>query len=389
MNQPVANHSQEGEGKKIKNDILAAKKKMISGILGGLDTNVRKVSIEMIVITVMTVMGMNPLQTQIADLANLQNAGSEGQNDVTNLGAFLSYIESEVKGYDTKKKKGLGGELGSGFWSKNNQTKLSTFIANFKKYYEGDKANGTFSKFQFYFPGMSKTQNQALTKMLLSKFWANIQKGKGNVGSYINGTGKGNISDIQMYMLMKIQYELDKKYADNKTPIALYKIYKGLAGNVMSKLYNPKHDPVVETGANGLWGDLGVGISTLDGNTTGGPTRRTFTNFRNDLLNANGSLSTVEHDLDTIASQYYENNNPGSTSKTSTSTSSKPNGSMVANIYNGTSTAQSLSNTQNQQNTQKVQQTNSELTSDDKTAQSIITNFSQSIGVMTNNQKST
>ena len=202
MSKPVVNQSPNAAEEKKR--VEGAVKNSIDKALGGINMNVRKVSIEYIVIQVMSIMGMDPLQRQISDLANTQNAGSEGQNDITNLGAFLSYIESEVKGYG-KGTSGDGGGLPSNFWNGSNgatnTSKLKQFLSQFKKYFDGDKANGTFSKFQFYFPGMSKAENQKLTKAMLSQFWANIRKGGGKVGSYIKTSG--NISDIQMYMLMK------------------------------------------------------------------------------------------------------------------------------------------------------------------------------------------
>ena len=388
MGNQVANHSPNAAQEK--KSVMGAMKKSIDKALGGINMNVRKVSIEYIVIQVMTIMGMDPLQLQISDLANTQNAGSEGQNDVTNLGAFLSYIESEVKGFGSSSS-GDGGGLPSKFWDgtngATNTSKLKQFLSQFKKYFDGDKANGTFSKFQFYFPGMSAAENKKLTTAMLSKFWANIQKGDGKIGGYIKTSG--NISDIQMYMLMKMQYEIDKKYSANTSAAT----YSKLVGHAMSKLYNPENDAVVETGANGLWQDLNVGLASQTTMQSKNPNVPGFKNFLADLQKyINGGetaaqLSKIKDDFNAIAVQYYENNNPGSTAKSSTSTSSKPTGSMIANVYNSTSTAQSLSNTQNQQNTQEVQQTNSELTSDDKTGQSIITSFGQGVAVFVQNQK--
>ncbi len=387
MSNPVINQNSNADQEK--KAVLGTMKSAMDKELGSIGIDVRKVSIEYIVIQVMTIMGMNPLQLQIADLANTQNAGSKGQNDNTNLGSFLSYIESEVKGHG-KSTSGDGGGLPSNFWTggsaTTNTSKLKQFISQFKKYFDGDKANGTFSKFQFYFPGMSQAENQKLTKEMLAKFWGNIKQGGGKIGSYIKTSG--DISDIQMYMLMKMQYEIDKKYSTGTSAAT----YSALVGHAMSKLYNPQNDAVVETGANGLWQDLNVGISKVPDHK-GGAECSTFSNFKNELQRyiddpTDVNLIKIEKDLDTISVQYYENNNPSSTSTSAGSGTSHPTGSTIANIYNATSTAQSLSNTQNQQNTQEVQQANSELTSDDKTGQSIISSFGQGLTVFVQNQKS-
>ncbi|MCK4934052.1 MAG: hypothetical protein KAR79_00535 [Simkaniaceae bacterium] len=339
------------------------------------DFNIRKCSISYIVIVLMQ-LGMNPLQRQISDLANVQDASSGSQNDVTNMGSFMSNIESQVEGYNSGKTTGKGGGLPSDFWNKNNAGKLAQFAKQFGKYFDGNPANGKMSDFVLYFPGInwhSKTGlalDKKLTGELLPKFWAEMKKATGGAGSFIKNSG--NISDIQMYMLQQVQRNLDAKYLGNTNP----KVYANL--DLKSKVFDPMGDPMVATGALVLWKEFNSPLAAQSGgNNTPG-----FTNFAADIqayINPKGThdLGKLESDVNTMAREYYDNNNPGSTSTSTTPTNTSPSDSFMKTLYQDTSTAQSLAGTQSQKDTQDVSKENSELTSDDKVGQTIVSNIAQ------------
>lgn len=327
----------------------------------------------LIVLQMLSILGMNNLQHGITDMGDLQNAQSQVQGALSNLGSFFSMLEGSV----TKSANGLP----SNFWSKSN-TNTDNMTRAMKELYDlfhsntnkslptastlyieigGEKiyANGTAVK-------NGKTTTNDLLKNYISKVAA--ESGLGCLSSGIpSGDTTTHFSLAMVYVVDKLQVGLDKV----NPKLVLSKIKKGGGADYLVKNYNPSNWNSIDAGLQGLYTNLNVSVN--GGYSLWGILTATVQNSGNSWQYwKQGQCNDVENTLDQMSANYFIGTNANE-------------GSLLETTYASLSYSQNLFQTQTTTDNSTLQQETQQITSYDQIGKEILSEIDKNLSLTVDN----
>ncbi len=325
----------------------------VSSVLGfaiAKNPNLNNINYSMIVTMLMIKIGMNPIQDQLVDNANVQGSQSTLEGDGNSMQALLNAMMANA---------GKSG-LSSKFW-KDNPAMLKSFYQAYNDEFNSNPENS--SSLKAYLP-VSVTEKNG--KIIVSS-GQQIPGGTSptsTLGTYLNNQLKalglpqwsgGPLSDVQQYIMNKLQVGLDSYTGSTSA--------SSLSASDLQNIYNASSDPNLTSIVS-----VYTGIQSTGTGSTSIATLLTKTW-------SNSVEKSLENDFNSYAKTYYKDINSKKPKEDSFfSTFNNSLGSATTNLQNTTTTM-----------TTTIQNLSSQESSMDSTAQAIITGAMQGESSMVQN----
>ncbi len=323
----------------------------VSSVLGfaiAKNPNLNNINYSMIVTMLMIKIGMNPIQDQLVDNANVQGSQSTLEGDGNSMQALLNAMMANA---------GKSG-LSSSFW-KDNPSMLKAFYKSYNDEFKKNPENS--SSLKAYLPVSVTEKNGKITVSSGQQIPGGTSP-TSTLGQYLNAQLKalglpqwtgGHLSDVQQYIMNKLQVGLDSYTGSTSA--------SNMTVSDLQNIYNAASDPNL-TAITSIY--TGIQNQSIAGFLVG-------------PWNSSTEKS-LESAFDAEAKIYYNDINSKKPKEDSFfSTFNNNLGSATTNLQNTTTTM-----------TTTIQNLSSEESSMDSTAQAIITGAAQGESSMVQNMAS-